>query len=262
MSELLQIPVTIHALWHAGSYDPQDFLGRLIGNTPWVRHAEKSFFHAIDHNYFATNFHIELFCNELLESIVGLRENHDNNKIVRSGWPMEYMQDTLLPFTSLQKRDLILFPHRIAPEKQIEIFKDLEKHLPQYEWVVCQEQKLTKDEYHKLLGEAKIVFSANLQETLGISMYEGCLVDAIPMVPDRLSYSEMYEPIFKYPSEWTESFELYEVYRVDLCKTIMDHMNFYTTRLPWLKKQAKSLTYDFFSADELYKELASKKNGN
>jgi hypothetical protein len=138
----------------------------------------------------------------------------------------------------------------------------LEKHLPQYEWVVCQEQKLTKDEYHKLLGEAKIVFSANLQETLGISMYEGCLVDAIPMVPDRLSYSEMYEPIFKYPSEWTESFELYEVYRVDLCKTIMDHMNFYTTRLPWLKKQAKSLTYDFFSADELYKELASKKNGN
>ena len=52
MSELLQIPVKIHALWHAGSYDPQDFLGRLIGDAPWVRHAEKSFFHAIDHNYF------------------------------------------------------------------------------------------------------------------------------------------------------------------------------------------------------------------
>ena len=32
MSELLQIPVTIHGLWHAGSYDPQDFLGRLIGD--------------------------------------------------------------------------------------------------------------------------------------------------------------------------------------------------------------------------------------
>ena len=44
MSELLQIPVKIHALWHAGSYDPQDFLGRLIGNKGWIRHAEKSFF--------------------------------------------------------------------------------------------------------------------------------------------------------------------------------------------------------------------------
>ena len=91
-------------------------------------------------------------------------------------------------------------------------------------------------------------------------MYEGCLVDAIPMVPDRLSYSEMYDSIFKYPSEWTESFETYDVYRKDLCKVIMDHMDFYTTRLPWLKKQAKSLTYDFFSADEIYKELAINKH--
>ena len=121
---------------------------------------------------------------------------------------------------------------------------------------MCQEKQLTKHEYHTLLGEAKMVFSANLQETLGISMYEGCIVDAIPLVPDRLSYSEMYEPIFKYPSEWTESFESYEEHRPFLCKVIMDHMNFYTTRLPWLKKQTKSLTYDFFSADEIYKGLA------
>ena len=271
MSELLQIPVTIHALWHAGSYDPQDFLGRLIGNTPWVRHAEKSFFHAIDHNYFATEFHIQMFFNNLLQDNLMLENPWyeddfscitKNGKMIRTGWPMEYMETTLSPFKGLQKRDLILFPHRIAPEKQVEIFKDLEKHLPQYEWVVCQEQSLTKDEYHKLLGEAKIVFSANLQETLGISMYEGCIVDAIPMVPYRLSYMEMYEPIFTYPSEWTESFELYEIYRRDLCKAIMDHMSFYTTRLPWLKNQAKSLTYDFFSANELYNELAINKNVN
>jgi hypothetical protein len=73
--------------------------------------------------------------------------------------------------------------------------------------VVCQDQQLSKDEYHTLLGQSKIVFSANLQETLGISCYEGTLVDAIPMVPDRLSYSELYHEGFKYPSEWTESFE-------------------------------------------------------
>lgn len=262
MSELLQIPVTIHALWHAGSYDPQDFLGRLIGDDPWVRHAEKSFFYAIDHNYFATDFHIEMFCEELLGCIVGLRENHENNKIVRSGWPMEYMEDTLAPFVNMKKRDLILFPHRIAPEKQVEIFKDLAKYLPQYDFVVCQEKKLTKDEYHTLLGEAKIVFSANLQETLGISMYEGTLVDAIPMVPDRLSYSEMYDSVFKYPSEWTESFEQYEVYRRDLCMAIMNHINFYETRLHWLVKQSKSLTSNFFSADEIYKRLEINTNGN
>jgi len=66
MSELLGIKVVIHALWHAGSYDPADFLGRLIGNAPWVRHSEVAFFEAVDHNYFATDFHINMFCENLL----------------------------------------------------------------------------------------------------------------------------------------------------------------------------------------------------
>ena len=44
-----------------------------------------------------------------------------------------------------------------------------------------------------MLGEAKLLFSANLQETLGISWYEGALVDVMIMVSDRLSYTEMAE---------------------------------------------------------------------
>ena len=249
MSELLGIPVTTHGLWHAGSYDPQDFLGRLVGDKPWVRHAEKSFYHAFDHNYFATQFHIELFCENLL-GFTPAKELYDT-KIVRTGWPMEYMEDTLTMYKNMPKRDLILFPHRIAPEKQVEIFRDLATHLPQYEFVVCQDQQLTKHEYHKLLGEAKMVFSANLQETLGISCYEGAVVDAIPMVPDRLSYTEMYYEGFKYPSKWTESYDAYTVYRPDLCRKIMEHMDNYSTRIHMIRKQAKDLHEQFFSATNL-----------
>ena len=256
MSELLQIPVKIHALWHAGSYDPQDFLGRLIGDTPWVRNAEKSFYHAIDHNYFATEFHIEMFVKNLLDY-----ENSDivrqfaPNKIIRSGWPMEYMGDILLMYKNMPKRNLILFPHRIAPEKQVEIFRDLKEHLPQYEFVVCQDQQLTKNEYHNLLGEAKLVFSANLQETLGISWYEGAIVNAIPMVPDRLSYSEMAFDTFKYPSEWTKSFNAYQAHRQELCYKIIQYMENYEKFLPSLNKQVDALTENFFSCEELLKML-------
>jgi predicted dienelactone hydrolase len=50
-----------------------------------------------------------------------------------------------------KKRDIILFPHRIAPEKQVDIFRDLAEQLPEYEFVVCQEQELTKNEYHNLV---------------------------------------------------------------------------------------------------------------
>jgi len=253
MSELLGIPVITHGLWHAGSYDPQDFLGRLVGDKPWVRHAEQSFYHAFDHNYFATQFHIELFCKNLL-GFTPAKILYDT-KIVRTGWPMEYMVDTLNMYKNMPKRDLILFPHRIAPEKQVEIFRDLKEHLPQYEFVVCQDQQLTKNEYHNLLGEAKLIFSANLQETLGISWYEGAIVDAIPLVPDRLSYSEMAFDTFKYPSEWTESYDAYTVYRPDLCRLIIEHMANYKTRLPILNKQVDALKENFFSCNKLLEML-------
>lgn len=255
MSELLRVPVKIHALWHAGSYDPHDFLGRLIGNEPWVRHTEKAFFNAIDHNYFATQFHIDLFCDELLCTTAEEINNRHPGKIVQTGWPMEYMEGLLTPYMNMPKRDLILFPHRIAPEKQVEIFRDLAQWLPQYEFVVCQDQQLTKNEYHNLLGEAKIVFSANLQETLGISCYEGALVDAIPMVPDRLSYTEMYYDVYKYPSEWTIDWDHYVANRQSLCHTIIQHMDNYRTRLPKLRDQTLDLTEKFFSCNNLLDKL-------
>jgi glycosyltransferase involved in cell wall biosynthesis len=264
MSELLGIPVVTHGLWHAGSYDPQDFLGRLVGDKPWVRHAEKSFYHSFDHNYFATDFHIHMFYENLIQADPDRRQTMYktviddvvfNDKVVRTGWPMEYMQDTLNMYKNMPKRDLILFPHRIAPEKQVEIFRDLKEHLPQYEFVVCQDQQLTKNEYHNLLGEAKLVFSANLQETLGISWYEGALVDAIPMVPDRLSYSEMAFDAFKYPSEWTESFEAYAIHRKEICMKIIQYMENYEKFLPSLNKQVHALTENFFSCNKLLEKL-------
>ena len=264
MSELLNIPVTTHGLWHAGSYDPQDFLGRLVGDKPWVRHAEKSFFHAFDHNYFATDFHIKMFYENLIQPDLDRKSSMYKtvmedmlftNKVVRTGWPMEYMSNTLTMYKNMPKRDLILFPHRIAPEKQVEIFRDLKEHLPQYEFVVCQDQFLSKNEYHNLLGEAKIVFSANLQETLGISCYEGAVVDAIPMVPDRLSYTEMYYDTFKYPSKWTESFESYTVFRPDLCNKIIQFMENYKKFVPTVHKQARDLHEQFFSATGLLNNI-------
>jgi hypothetical protein len=132
---------------------------------------------------------------------------------------------------------------------------DLKESLPQYEFVICQERQLTKNEYHNLLGEAKVVFSANLQETLGISWYEGALVDAIPMVPDRLSYSEMAVEDFKYPSEWTLNFDYYNVHREKVVHQIIQYMENYEKYLPRLNKQVDVLTKDFFSCDNLLEML-------
>jgi glycosyltransferase involved in cell wall biosynthesis len=259
MSELLGVDIRIGGLWHAGSYDPHDFLGRLIGDVPWVRSAEHSMFSCYDDNFYATDFHVDLFARGVLdwneEEWTGTPYDA-NSTIKRVGWPMEYLKDTLIPYRGMEKRNLILFPHRIAPEKQVDIFRDLAEQLPEYEFVVCQDQKLTKNEYHNLLGEAKMVFSANLQETLGISWYEGVLVDAIPMVPDRLSYSEMALPEFKYPSKWTSEVR-YRTHRGEIISKIRDYMENYEDYLVSLEKQRTKLNREFFSGTEMYNAITN-----
>jgi len=247
MAELLGVDIRLGGLWHAGSYDPHDFLGRLIGDKPWVRHAEMSMYECYDDNFYATDFHIDLFTDTMMDNY-----DVDMDKAIKVGWPMEYLKDSLVQYKGMEKRDLILFPHRVAPEKQVEIFRDLKERLPQYEFVVCQEQELTKNEYHNLLSEAKIVFSANLQETLGISWYEGALVDAIPMVPDRLSYSEMALPEFKYPSAWTEDYDAYLHNRDKVIAQIVNYMENYDDLQVSLEKQRTKLNKEFFSGAALY----------
>jgi glycosyltransferase involved in cell wall biosynthesis len=259
MAELLGVDISIGGLWHAGSYDPQDFLGRLIGNKPWVRNAERSMFDCYDHNFFATQFHIDLFLQTFKNKDEPNLDNRQVNedKIKRVGWPMEYLATSLDSYKNMPKEDIILFPHRVAPEKQVDIFNDLKEQLPQYEFVVCQDQELSKNEYHNLLGRSKLVFSANLQETLGISWYEGLLVDTIPMIPDRLSYSEMADSPFKYPSIWTKNFTQYTKFKPQLIERITHYMeNYKDYKIP-MDKQLYNLKKSFFSGEALYKVVSN-----
>ena len=250
MAELLGVDIRVGGLWHAGSYDPQDFLGRLIGDKPWVRHAEQSMYECYDDNFFASKFHIDMFDEQFFIQ---------QDKIHRVGWPMEYLNNSLDRYKNMEKRDLIVFPHRIAPEKQPEIFRDLADSMKQYEFIICQDHTLTKNEYHNLLGEAKLLFSANLQETLGISWYEGALVDVIPMVPNRLSYTEMAEQDFLYPSEWTGSWNKYLEHKGSIINYIENYMENYSKFIPTIHSQVKKLQSNFFSGTKLYSTIQESK---
>lgn len=251
MSELLGIPVKIGGLWHAGSYDPQDFLGRLIGDAAWVRHAEKSMFEIFDHNYFASDFHINMFMENLLkvDPRIGRMQYMISNKIVRTGWPMQYLRSLMSKYDQTKKKNTVLFPHRLAPEKQLEIFQDLAQYCPSAEFIVCQTQTLTKSQYHQLLAESKIVFSANLQETLGISCYEATVLGAVPLVPNRLSYEEMYHDIFKYPSKWTKDWQSYQQHKHQLAELINQILDNFENYKSAIREQEIFLSGQYFSSE-------------
>lgn len=187
MIDLLEKEIEIHSIWHAGSYDPHDFLGRKIKNKSWSLKFEEALYNASDINYFASSFHIDLF-----KKSIG---NIDDNKTIRTGFPMEYINDYII---KKEKTDSIVFPHRLSVEKNPQILRNFLVKTPNIEGIFCQEKELTKNEYYSQLAISKVVFSANEQETLGIGTYEGMASNAIPIVPDRLSYKEMYHSDYRY----------------------------------------------------------------
>lgn len=255
MADLFGIKIKIGGLFHAGSWDPQDALGRIIGNQPWIRHAERSFFECFDNNFFASDYHIDLFYKTMLfRDAPTLTELIESKKIVRTGWPLEYMKDAILSIQGPKKQDNIVFPHRISSEKQLEIFNDLKNLLPEYNFITCQTQSLQKRQYHTILSNAKLVFSASLQETLGIAMgAEAPLARAVPLAPDRLSYSELFlnHREFLYPSEWTTSWEAYCQHRAELAAKIRFIMNNYYNLIPVINDYIENQYPKYFHADSL-----------
>ena len=215
-------------------------LARKITNQTWSRAFELAVYCAADRNYFATSFHRDMF--------LGAFDAAEPNKANVVGWPMEYLASTFQGCSDGVTKDTILFPHRISPEKQPEIMEFLEPLLPEYRVCFAQEKSLTKPQYHEELARAVAVFSANQQETLGIGVYEGLLCGAVPIVPHRLSYPEIY-PTLGYPSDWTTSLSAAQANSANLVAFIHKQISDQTVhslagRAQWASK--------FFNGSELY----------
>ena len=224
-SDLLDIPVEIHGIWHAGAYDPSDILGYKMSK-PWPWFTELGWFHACTANYYATEFHRTMFLNNLEIDSIEFGDKilaEFGSKAIVSGQPHDPIIAQCEQYASQTKKEMVIWPHRYNDDKQPKIIEDLKKRLDP-EVVITQKLNLNKSEFYEILGEASVVFSCSLHENLGISQMEGTLAGAIPVVPDRCSYSEMYLPEFKYPSVWTESLQNYKKHKSDIVDFISDRV--------------------------------------
>lgn len=214
MSDLLNIPVEIHGIWHAGAYDPSDILGYKM-QKPWPNHAERSWYHSCDYNYYATDFHKDMFLGNL-----GIEPEY-HGKAIRSGQPHTPIIDQCSKYFDTPKNGKMIWPHRYNDDKQPEIAEAIATVIPT---VITQKMNLSKEAYYDELGKASVLFSCSLHENLGISIMEGVLAGVIPFLPDRCSYSEMYLKEFIYPSEWTLDFESFDKHRVLVYRFINERL--------------------------------------
>jgi hypothetical protein len=213
MSDLLEIPVEIHGIWHAGNYDPTDILGMKM-QKDWPPHQERAWYYACDYNWFATNFHRSMFLKNL-----GIC---DAFKAHRSGQPHEYIIPQLEDLLDTPKQDKVIWPHRYNADKQPEIAEELKTD---FNMIITAKMGLNKEAYYRELASSKVIFSCALHENLGISIMEAVLSGVIPVLPDRCSYAEMYPAEFLYPSTWTSSEENFLHYKPQLVEFIRDRMH-------------------------------------
>lgn len=178
---------------HAGTWDPQDHLSR-CGLRPWAKHVEAGWMRAADRILLATSYHRDL--------ILQYTDEYVADRIAVTGFPLELDEIASYARPWAERPMQVVFPHRLAPEKRPDWFsllrEEYERAYPadRVRWVRTQDLLVvgepTKPTLYRTLGESRVAFSAALQETWGIVQLEAWFLGAAPVVPDTLSYRELY----------------------------------------------------------------------
>jgi glycosyltransferase involved in cell wall biosynthesis len=187
--DALRLDFKIAGIAHAGTWDPMDFLSQM-GMWRWGADLENSWFEIVDYILVNSHFHKDMLFRA---------RKVDHNKMKVVGYPFK-PAEFVIPYP--KKENIVVFPHRLDPEKQPYVFDELAATLkqvhPNWEFIKTKDVWTDKIAYYNLLNRSKVAFSCALQETFGIAMVEAVMCGCIPVVPNRLSYSLMYDDMFKY----------------------------------------------------------------
>ena len=230
---------------HAGTWDPEDFLSHK-GMERWARNVEQSWLDIADLIFVATDFHRHL-----------IRSARDvtPGKIKVTGFPL--YEETINPngyHPGDQRKTLtVVFPHRLAPEKDPELFDALKQewrresnqgnfpNVKSFKFIKTKDNYQGKANYYDILKSSIFAISFAKQETWGIAMQEAVLCGCIPIVPDRLSYSELYLDCFKYTAQLGANGS---TKRSMILSNVLQRMkNFWATDSMYLQEKWKAQKY-------------------
>jgi glycosyltransferase involved in cell wall biosynthesis len=220
-AELQGLKVRIFAFNHAGRADEEDFVQKL---GPWADVAEKAYHDICDGIMFGSEYHAL--------KVLKYFDLRDSQELIIEGmiWDRKYVDQIYNSNNDDDKLDVIVWPHRLAPEKGInELFYYADRN-PDKSIIVTSCGKindipkpknvtfidgLSKPEYYQILSQSKYYLSTALQETFGYTLQEAIHYGCEIAVPNRACYKEMvpaeclYDSIdnvvfYKVDKRWTE----------------------------------------------------------
>lgn len=197
MSQLSDIKVKVYGILHAGTYDPHDFLSQK-GLMSWARWHEVGWISMCEKVFVSTNFHRRLIVDELMK--IRTKEGKwlteaDFSKVVVTGLPF-YPSELRLKYPpAIHRLKNVVFPSRLDKEKNVHSFRqamDIVFRTIDVNVIETASVCKTKDDYYKTLSSAAVAVSTSWQETFGYAMLEAAALGCAVIVPDRLSYPEIY----------------------------------------------------------------------
>jgi len=197
IKDALGLKFRIAGILHAGTYDPWDYITQK-GMGKWAAAMESQWFTYVDRIFVASHYHKRL--------ITSARGTLLGDKIEVTGLPVMNADQLLKRSRSAIKRRRVVFPHRLAPEKQPEMFEHMAYVLSQrdvckgWEFKSTKKECFTKSEYYEYLLESAIVVSCAKQETFGIAQREALYCGCVPVQPWGLSYKEFFPGSVSYSS--------------------------------------------------------------
>lgn len=176
--------VKLRGVIHAGSFTDTDFVRNL---ERWSKGIEEAIFDISDKIFVASNF---------IKKDILQKRYVNENKLIVTGLPLDF--EDMNPYTTDKKENWVVFNGRNVDEKQPHLFDLLENKLPSYKFFNTHSLNLSKKDYYYLLSKSKIVVSFALQENFGYGIMEAVYLKNIPVVPNRLVYTEQYDNMFRY----------------------------------------------------------------
>lgn len=191
MCHFTGIKVKIRGLLHAGSFTDTDEVRQF---ERWAKNFEDIIFDIVDQVYVASDFIKQDVC----------RKRFINpDKVHVTPFPLDVM--TLDLYKDVKDHQpIVVFNGRDHIEKQPWLWQKLQNKLTKkwyknnpdvncpFEFIWTQKHQLDKTQYYALLAKSSVVVSFALQENFGFGVAEAAYLGCMPIVPNRLVYSELY----------------------------------------------------------------------
>lgn len=253
LSTVYRIPVWIHAFWQSGSFNKTSYLA-FAKTLTWQRNIERALVAAITHNYYDSDYHLSLL-KSLFKTFGAKVLFNADGRIIKAGPPMEHVREYAKQYKGTKKRDMIMFADKGTVDRNMIIFRELQRALPQYEWVCLEDKMPNETQYHGLLASAKYVLILDLIDSSSTTAFEAMMHGAIPLAPDRLNFQEIVPEQWRYPSEWTLSYLNYTENYTTIIEYIKDRMENYDTYKVGIEEWAKHLDENYFKVEALKRNL-------